>query len=439
MSAHAALLSSLGLTESNNLGCYNGTAWFASDTSTTTSICPSTGSPIATIVQGSVADYEACMEATVSARKAWASTPAPIRGEVVRKIGDALRHHRQALGTLISVEMGKVLSEGIGEVQEFIDVCDFAVGLSRMLNGKVIPSERPGHTLLEMWNPLTGTVAIITAFNFPCAVLGWNLALSLACGNTHIWKGASSTSLVTLATAKIIAGVLESSSVPPGVFTVVTGSGRTIGERLIQDPRNALVSFTGSTSVGVRVSEIVHRRFGRTILELGGNNASIVMGDADLDLALRGSVFGAVGTAGQRCTSLRRLLVHSSIYDAFVAKMVGAYKSIKGGDPLTPGTLLGPLHTASAIGEFVQGLKDIASQGGKVLAGGRVLQGSEDLPIDIRGGFYVEPTLVEINHDAAIVKTELFVPILYIIKFDSFEEGALSSITYVPLSLHCVL
>jgi aldehyde dehydrogenase family 7 protein A1 len=245
----------------------------------------------------------------------------------------------------------------------------------------------------------------------------------LVCGNTHIWKGASSTSLVTLATARIITDVLEASGVPPGVLTVVTGSGRTIGDRLICDPRAALVSFTGSTSVGTRVSEVVHKRFGRTILELGGNNASIVCADADLDLALRGSVFGAVGTCGQRCTSLRRLFVHASIYEAFVARVVAAYATIVPGDPLTPGTLLGPLHTPAAIEEYTEGLAEIAKQGGKVLCGGRVLRGDASLPEAIRGGFYVAPTVVEIAHDAPIVKTELFVPIMYVLKFDTFEEA----------------
>jgi len=417
------LLKSLGLVESDNLGCYNGSKWLGGSTERVTSICPSNGKVLATIVQGTVEDYESCMSATMTARKAWMETPAPSRGEIVRKIGDALRKHREALGTLVSMEMGKVLSEGIGEVQEFIDVCDFAVGLSRMLSGQVIPSERKGHTLLEMWHPLGKPVAIVTAFNFPCAVLGWNLALSLVCGNTNIWKGASSTSLVTLATAKIIANVLETAGAPAGVFTVVSGSGRTIGERLISDPRCALVSFTGSTSVGIRVSELVHRRFGKTILELGGNNASVVMGDADLDLALRGSVFGAVGTCGQRCTSLRRLLIHSSIYDTFVTRITAAYKTIAPGDPLTPGTLLGPLHTSAAVKEYEEGLKEIVAQGGKILSGGRVLQGSTELAESIRGGFYVEPTLVEITHDAPIVKTELFVPILYLIKFHTFEEA----------------
>ena len=375
------------------------------------------------MTQGTDADYERCMGAAVGAKRAWAATPAPARGDVVRRIGDALRAKKAALGALVSLEMGKVLSEGLGEVQEFIDVCDYAAGLSRMLAGQVLPSERAGHTLIETWNPL-GVVAIITAFNFPTAVLGWNLAISLAAGNTHVWKGASTTSLVTLATARIVARVLAAAGAPPGVFTVVSGSGRTIGERLITDPRAALVSFTGSSAVGKRVSEVVHARFGRTILELGGNNATIVMPDADLELALRASVFGAVGTAGQRCTSLRRLLVHADVYDALVGRMVAAYKTIRPADPLTPGTLCGPLHTKAAITEFTDGLAEIARQGGRVLVGGRVLHGdAAALGAESAGGFFVEPTIVEIAASAPIVQTELFVPILYVMKFSTFEEA----------------
>ena len=418
----ASIITALGLSVTEeNPGCFDGSAWVGSGELLTTHR-PSTGAPLATVRGGTPAEYEACMGATVAARRAWAETPAPARGEVVRRIGDALRAKREALGALIALEMGKVLSEGVGEVQEFIDICDFAVGLSRQLNGAVIPSERAGHALLEVYNPL-GTVAIITAFNFPCAVLGWNLALSLVCGNTNIWKGASSTSLVTLATARIIAGVLATSGAPPGVFAVVSGSGRVVGERLINDPRSALVSFTGSSSVGARVSTVVHGRFGRTILELGGNNACVVCEDADLGLALRASVFGAVGTAGQRCTSLRRLIVHESVYEEVVAKLCAAYGSIAPGEPLAPGTLLGPLHTAGALTEFTEGLAEIAKQGGRVLCGGRVLTGTEALPEGIRGGWYVAPTVVAIDPAAPIVQTELFVPILYVFKYATFEEA----------------
>lgn len=341
-------------------------------------------------------------------------TPAPARGEIVRQIGDALRAKREALGSLVSLEMGKILSEGIGEVQEFIDICDLATGLSRSISGQVIPSERPGHTLLECWNPL-GNVGIITAFNFPCAVLGWNLAISMICGNMHIWKGASSTSLVTVATTKIIAEVFAKNNVPAGVLTTVVGPGRTIGERLINDARLPMISFTGSTSVGERVAEIVHKRFGRTILELGGNNAAVVMDDANLDMALRASVFGAVGTAGQRCTSLRRLLIHESVYDSFVERLVSAYKTVPIGDPLTEGTLMGPLHNEAAVKEYTEGLEEIQKQGGKIIYGGK--------PITDKGGHFVEPTIVAINHDAPIVQTELFVPILYVLKFKDFDEA----------------
>jgi aldehyde dehydrogenase family 7 protein A1 len=267
------------------------------------------------------------MANVAAGRRAWAETPAPVRGEIVRQIGQALREKRTALGALVSLEMGKIAAEGVGEVQEFVDVCDLATGLSRTISGQVIPSERFGHTLLECWNPL-GAVGIVTAFNFPCAVLGWNLAISLVCGNSNVWKGASSTSLITIATTRIIAGVLEANKLPAGLLCTVVGAGRTVGERMLHDTRLSLVSFTGSSAIGEHVAEVVHRRFGRTILELGGNNATVVMPDGNLDLALRASVFGAVGTAGQRCTSLRRLVIHESIYDSFVARMVKAYGSI---------------------------------------------------------------------------------------------------------------
>jgi aldehyde dehydrogenase family 7 protein A1 len=378
------------------------------------SVCPSTGEALAGVAQADAADYEAALAAMDAAKRSWAATPAPARGDIVRRIGDALRAKKAALGALVSLEMGKILSEGLGEVQEFIDVCDMAAGMSRTIAGGVLPSERPGHTLLETWNPL-GHVAIITAFNFPCAVFGWNVAISLIAGNCNIWKGASTTPLVTLATMKIVAGVLEAAGAPPGVVTCVVGPGRTVGELMLHDKRLPLVSFTGSSEIGRHVSEAVHSRFGRTILELGGNNATVVMPDANMEMALRASVFGAVGTAGQRCTSLRRLLVHEAGYDAFVARLVAAYKTITPGDPLAPGTLLGPLHTRAAVKEFTDGLATIAAQGGVVLAGGAVYAD--------RPGNYVAPTLVAIDHAAPVVQTELFVPILYVCKFATFEQA----------------
>lgn len=270
----------------------------------------------------------------------------------------------------------------------------------------------PGHSLLECWNPL-GKIGIITAFNFPNAVLGWNLAISMICGNTNIWKCASTVSLVTIATTKIIAKVLEANGLS-GILCTVVGSGRTIGERLIQDARLNLISFTGSSEVGQHVSEVVHGRFGRTILELGGNNATVVMDDADEKLALQASLFGAVGTAGQRCTSLRRLFIHESLYDGFVEKLLKGYSTIPAGDPLDEKTLLGPVHNAAAVKEFEDGIAEIQKQGGKILCGGKRME---------REGFFVEPTVVEINHDAPIVAQELFVPILYVMKFKTLEEA----------------
>jgi len=315
--------------------------------------------------------------------------------------------------------MGKILSEGLGEVQEAIDVCDMAVGMSRTIAGAVLPSERAGHTLLEAWHPI-GCVGIITAFNFPCAVFFWNFAISAVCGNTHVWKPSETTSLVAIACARIVADALERCAAPAGVLTLLVGPGRGVGELLLTDKRLALVSFTGSSAVGAHVSAAVHGRFGRCILELGGNNATVVMHDANLDMALRASVFGAVGTAGQRCTSLRRLLVHEAVYDAFVARLVAAYKTIAPGDPLAAGTLCGPLHTRGAVQNFERGVAEAVRQGGRVLAGGKALPA---LAGALAGGHFVEPTVVEIAHSAPCVQEELFAPVLYVIKVASFEEA----------------
>lgn len=331
----------------------------------------------------------------------------------MRQIGDEVRKYKQQLGSLISLEMGKIIGEGCGEVQEFIDICDYATGISRTIAGQVLPSERKNHTLLEVWNPL-GVVGIITAFNFPMAVLSWNAAISMICGNVNIWKGASSTSLCTLAITKILERVFRANGVNPAVVTTVIGSGATIGERLIQDKRISLVSFTGSTSIGRGIATTVHSRFGTTILELGGNNSLIVMDDANLDLVIPAAFFGAIGTAGQRCTSTRRILVHEKVYDEVVARLLKAYGQIRIGNPLDKNTLCGPVHTKGAIKEFTEGIETIKKQGGKILVGGTPVEGP---------GYFVNPTLVSINHDAPIVKEELFVPIAYIIKFSTFEEA----------------
>jgi len=353
------------------------------------------------------------MTKCLAARRQWALIPAPKRGEIVRQVGEALREKLVPLGKLIALEMGKIEKEGIGEVQEFVDICDYAVGLSRMIQGQRLPSERPGHVLLETWNPL-GTIGIISAFNFPVAVFGWNAAISLVCGNTQIWKGATSTSLCTIATTKIMAKVFEKNNLPGEICAMVLGSGSSVGEMIINDERLPLISFTGSTAVGRRISEKVHSRFGRTILELGGNNALIVMPDADLDLALMATLFGAVGTAGQRCTSTRRLVLHKDIYDEFLGRLVAAYKDVKMGSPLDDDTLLGPVHNEGAVKEFLDGVEEVKKQGGKLLIGGNRVD---------RPGTYVEATIFETPIDAPILKDELFVPILHVVKVDSFEQA----------------
>lgn len=309
--------------------------------------------------------------------------------------------------------MGKIRSEGLGEVQEFIDICDMAVGMSRTIGGKVINSERPDHMMVEQWNPV-GNVGIISAFNFPNAVYGWNAALALICGNQVVWKGHETASLASIATNRIVADVLKKNGFN-SVATLCQGTGAVVGEKMINDKRVPLVSFTGSTKTGRHVASTVAGRFGRSILELGGNNASIVMPDADLDLAFKGSVFAAVGTCGQRCTSLRRLLVHDSVFDKFSKRMVAAYKTIRIGDPLDPDTLVGPLHSREQVQTFITGVAEAKKQGGKVLVGGEVL--------DSMPGNFVQPTIIEIDNDAECLQHELFVPILYIMRFSTFEEA----------------
>ena len=339
--------------------------------------------------------------------------PMPVRGEIVRQIGDGLRKKKDALGSLLSLEVGKIKSEGDGEVQEFIDICDMAVGMSRTIGGKVIPSERPEHMMIEQWNPI-GNVGIISAFNFPCAVYGWNAALALICGDSLLWKGAESASLIGVATNKVVNDVLANNGFS-NVAALCQGTGPVVGEAMINDKHMPLVSFTGSTKTGRHVASTVAGRFGKTILELGGNNASIVMPDADLDLAFKGSVFAAVGTCGQRCTSLRRLLVHDSIFDDFAKRMVSAYKTVRIGDPLDPQTLVGPLHSKGQVDTFVQTVKAAKEQGGKLLVGGEVL--------DTMPGNFVQPTIFEMDASAAVLQTEAFVPILYMVRFSTLDEA----------------
>lgn len=394
-----------------NEGCYVNGKWKANGPVTST-VNPVDNQPIAEVVEGSMEDYEEGIQACVEASKMWKQLPAPKRGDIVRQIGDALRAKLEELGRLLSLEMGKILAEGIGEVQEIIDMCDFAVGLSRQLNGSIIPSERPNHAMLEVWNPL-GIVGVITAFNFPSAVLGWNACIALVCGNCVVWKGAPTTPLVTIAITKVIAGVLEKNNLPGAIFTSLCG-GTEIGQAIAKDTRIQLVSFTGSTKVGLMVQQTVHQRFGKCLLELSGNNAIIVMDDADIKLAVRSVLFAAVGTAGQRCTTCRRLLLHESIYEKVLDQLVGLYKQVKIGDPLEKSTLLGPLHTKTSKENFVKGIEVIKSQGGKILTGGSVIESE---------GNFVEPTIVEITPDADVVKEELFAPVLYVMKFKTLKEA----------------
>ncbi|XP_064412361.1 alpha-aminoadipic semialdehyde dehydrogenase [Latimeria chalumnae] len=405
-----AWLKELGLKEEND-GVYNG-RWGGRG-EVVTSYCPANNEPIARVRQATLQDYEETVKEAKEAWKVWADIPAPRRGEIVRQIGDALRKNISVLGKLVSLEMGKIYVEGVGEVQEYVDVCDYAVGLSRMIGGPVLPSERPGHALLEQWNPL-GLVGIITAFNFPVAVYGWNNAIAMICGNVCLWKGAPTTPLTSVAVTKIIAQVLEENNLPPAICSLTCG-GADIGTAMAKDKRLDLLSFTGSTKVGKQVALLVQERFGRKLLELGGNNAITVFEDADLNLVIPAVLFASVGTAGQRCTTTRRLLLHESIHDEIVEKLVKAYKQVRVGDPWDSNTLYGPLHTKEAVGMYKAAVEEARKQGGTIACGGKVMD---------RPGNYVEPTVVTgLAHNASIVHTETFVPILYVLKFKSEEEA----------------
>jgi aldehyde dehydrogenase (NAD+) len=363
-------------------------------------------------------DYDAVIRQSEAAFKVWREIPAPRRGEIVRQIGDALRRYKQPLGELVSLEMGKILQEGLGEVQEMIDICDFAVGLSRQLYGLTMHSERPRHRMYEQWHPL-GVVGVISAFNFPVAVWSWNAMLAAVCGNVTVWKPSEKTPLTGIACMHIIRGVLAANDVPDGVFSLVIGD-REIGQAMAADRRVALVSATGSTRMGKAVGETVARRMGKSLLELGGNNAIIVTAKANLQLALPAILFGAVGTCGQRCTSTRRVIIEDSIYDDFVAKLVSAYESLRPriGHPLKEGTLIGPLIDRAAVEGMMNRLEAVQQEGGKVLIGGEVLSGP-----GFETGTYVTPTLVEAKNHFESVQHETFAPILYLIRVKDLEEA----------------
>lgn len=399
-----------GLHETNP-GAYAG-EWIEGRGELLTSFNPASGAPIAGVWQADRAALERAVRKADETFRWWRTVPAPRRGEFIHDLGNQLRAHKQALGRLISLEMGKILSEALGEVQEMIDMCDFAVGLSRQLYGITMPSERPGHRLFEQWHPL-GPVGVISAFNFPTAVWAWNAALAAVCGDTVIWKPSSSTPLTALAVQHICNHVACRHKAE-GVFNLVIGPGREIGQSLVEDSRVPLISFTGSTLQGRQVASAVAGRFGRSILELGGNNALIVMDDAEVGLALRAILFAAVGTAGQRCTTLRRLIVHDRVHDALVERLLRAYRSVAVGNPLEEGTLVGPLVNEKAVRDFERAVGQVRSEGGTILAGGRRID---------REGYFVEPTLVAAHRGLDVAHTETFAPILYIYRVSGLDEA----------------
>jgi aldehyde dehydrogenase (NAD+) len=373
---------------------------------------PATGETLGRVLQAEAADYEAVVAAASSAFLTWRMVPAPQRGEVVRQLGDELRAHKQSLGRLVSLEAGKILSEGLGEVQEMIDICDFAVGLSRQLYGLAMHSERPKHRMYEQWHPL-GPIGIVSAFNFPVAVWSWNAAIAAVCGDTMIWKPSSKTPLTAVAVQNIAHRVMERNECR-GLFNLVIGRGADVGERMLADTRLPLISATGSCRMGRRIAVVVGERLGRTLLELGGNNAIIVMDDANLDLAVRAVLFGAVGTAGQRCTSTRRLILQKGIAGEVVSRLVKAYGQVRIGDPLDPATLMGPLIDAGAADDMISALNRVKKEGGEVLCGGKKLD---------RPGHFVEPTLVRVTKDMVTPKDETFAPILYIYEVATLDEA----------------
>jgi aldehyde dehydrogenase (NAD+) len=406
------ILSSLGL-EGVNFGGFAG-EWIGSGPELGV-FSPIDDSRIGTVQQVTEQEYDAIVDRAHKAFLEWRKVPAPKRGEVVRQLGLRLRQNKDALGALVTLEMGKILSEGRGEVQEMIDICDFAVGLSRQLYGLTMQSERQDHHMRETWHPL-GVVGVISAFNFPVAVGSWHAAIAAVCGDSTLWKPASGTPLTAIAVTKIAAQVCEENGVDPAIFSLVVGKGSTVGDRLLHDGRIPLVSATGSCAVGRRVATVVGERLARTILELGGNNAIIVTPHANMDLAVPAILFGAVGTAGQRCTSTRRIIVHRSVRQELLERLLRAYASIRIGDPMDPDTLMGPLVNQQALDDLMAARQAVVDAGGEILYGGEVL---EDMP----GSLYVTPCVAAAENHYQIVQDETFAPILYIIDYGTAEAS----------------
>ena len=408
------ILRQLGIKSVNAAACAGPERWIKeADGVSLPSLNPASNQPIASVMQASAASYDSVVAAAQASFQQWRALPAPKRGELIRDLGNALRANKTALGELVSLENGKIRSEGLGEVQEMIDICDFAVGLSRQLYGLSMHSERPGHRMYEQWHPL-GAIGIITAFNFPVAVWSWNAAIAAVCGNTMIWKPSPTTPLTAIAVQHICNRVMKAHGVA-GVFNLVIGGNDEIGERMTGDERLPLISFTGSVRVGKHVAQRVAARLGRSILELGGNNGIIVSGDADLDLATRAIVFGAVGTAGQRCTSTRRLIAHNSIIDELCQRLASAYESVNIGDPMADGVLMGPLVSEAAVDAMMRAIDCAKAEGGVVLTGGE--------PLPALGANFVSPCIIRMPRQSAIVHEETFAPILYVMAYDKLDEA----------------
>ncbi len=405
-----AVLAELGI-ESVNPGAFDGT-WIATGGELLHSVNPTTGESIAAVRQATADDYEKVMAASAEAFKEWRTWPAPKRGEVVRLLAVELRKHKDALARLVTLEMGKILSEGMGEVQEMIDMADLAVGMSRQLYGLSMHSERPQHRMYEQWHPL-GPVGIITAFNFPVAVWAWNSTVAAVCGDSMVWKPSSQTPLTAVAITKIAEKVLKAEGAPP-IFNLAVGDRHAVGGPLVADRRVPLISATGSTSMGRKIGSVIADRLGRSLLELGGNNGIVVTDDADLDLVLTASLFAAVGTAGQRCTSLRRLFLQKGIAAQVIDRLKAAYASIRIGDPMDDNTLMGPLVNQKAVDDMTHALDVAESQGAEILYGGGVID---------RPGFFVEPTLVKAQVHMPITCEETFAPILYIFEYDDLDQA----------------
>ncbi len=413
-------LKTLGI-QDKNFGCSTGLKWReTSDQGELKITSPATGEYIASVYQASEADYDEIVKTSQEAFKYWRTVPAPLRGEIVRQMGNKLREFKDPLGRLVSYEMGKSLQEGWGEVQEMIDICDFAVGQSRQLYGFTMQSERPSHRMYDQYQPL-GPVVTISAFNFPVAVWAWNAMIAAVCGDVNIWKPASKVPLTAIACQNIIKDVLVENNIPEGVFNLIIGKGSTIGEKILNDKRIPLVSLTGSTRVGKHAGEVIAGRLGKYILELGGNNAIIMTPEADLEMALPSIVFGAVGTCGQRCTSTRRVIIHESIYDKVKNSLVKAYGGLKIGNPLDENNHVGPLIDKYAVEDMQAALKKAKEEGGTVIFGGEVLEGE-----GYESGSYVRPAIVEAENQYEIVQEETFAPILYLLKYSGDVHDAIA-------------